>query len=302
MLGEVSYKHFVECARQLPGFVVGQKEDVPYDITELANNYCRAYDANDKQKMSQYISALMVRYWHMVVMTYNTSLSTRLEFDDIVSWMYEAFEKAFKYRSWLDPEKAVSKDPKGAEKCINQCITSVRQYWYANFNKDKRKINYLTFSLDDPNLVNKSETTGTLMDIEPDVSANESTLDEHELINAVIRHGSLFQAIILDGIIFQDSFNEYSTTEKLGVDEEGNEIEHTSNYSEFSLDKLFRHLKKLDNDFVEYFSNTYDVDKEVLMTEVSILNKLKRAVLKDTLVLALSELKSSSDLRKYLCK
>ena len=302
MLGEVSYKHFVDCARQLPGFVVGQKEDVPYDITELANNYCKACDNNDTQKMSQYISALMVRYWHMVVMTYNTSLSTRLEFDDIVSWMYEAFEKAFKYRSWLDETKAVSKDPKGAEKCINQCITSVRQYWYANFNKDKRKVNFLTYSLDDPNLINKADEDATLMDIEPDVSANENTIDEHELVNAVIRHGSLLQAIIIDGIIFQDSFNEYSITEKLGVDEEGNEIEHTSNYSEFSLDKLFKHLKKLDENFIDYFSSTYNIDRDYLVLEVSRINKLKRSVLKDTLIASLSELKNNDDLRRYLCK
>ena len=301
MLGEVSYKHFVDCAKQLPGFIVGQKEDVPYDITELANNYCKAYDANDKQKMSQYISALMVRYWHMVVMTYNTSLSTRLEFDDIVSWMYEAFEKAFKYRSWLDNTKAVSKDPKGAEKCINQCITSVRQYWYANFNKDKRKVNYLTVSLDDPVLLNGSDPNGTLLDVEPDISADDDKMDEHDLVNAIIRHGSLLQAIIVDGILFQDSFNDYSTTEKVGVDEEGNDIEHTSNYSEFSLDKLFKHLKRLDSNFINYFSDTYNIDRDVLTTEVSRINKMKRAALKDTLIIALSELKNNEDLRRYLC-
>ena len=39
VINDIYNKYKNKCLT-IPGFVVGQKEDVPYDITELANKYC----------------------------------------------------------------------------------------------------------------------------------------------------------------------------------------------------------------------------------------------------------------------
>jgi hypothetical protein len=256
-----SYIRFVNVARELPGFVVGQKEDVPYDITDLMNKYCQAKDTNNRYDINRYLSALMVRYWHVAILLYKQSVSTRLDFDDIVVWMYDAFEKAAHYRSWMDVNKDVSKNPKGAEKCINQCITSVRQYWYKHFNQDKRKINYITSSLDD--LIQNSDSDDvqtTILDTVADVSESKIFSSGRELVQKYIDSGDLFTALVLDTILYQDCFVDSTEVTILGVDDDGNNIESTHYKSEFSHIKLKKHLKNLNTAFVNYFSSTYDLD------------------------------------------
>ena len=302
MINNEMYNQFVNCAKGIPGFIVGQKEDVPYDITELANGYCQAIDNQDVTKMSQYISALMVRYWHMVVMTYNTSTSTRLDFEDIVMWIYDAFDKACKYRSWLDKSKAVSRDPKGAEKCINQCITSVRQYWYTHFNKDKRKINFMTYSLSEivPGDINEEMQTTVLDTIE---DKSESTGNSSRfLVQNLIDEGSLYEAIVLDGILYQDSFVDDSTLEIVGQDDEGNNIEHMHCTSNFSMRKLCAHLRQLNQNFRNYFLESYiDVDESALDVAINAFTSSGTKKVNNVVNKCLMKLKDNEDIKNYLC-
>lgn len=300
-----SYKQFVNCAKGLPGFIVGQKEDVPYDITDLANGYIKAKKEGNQILMSQYISALMVRYWHVVVLTYNQSLSTRLDFEDIVMWIYEGFEKAFTYCSWLDPTKAVSRDPKGAEKCINRCITTVRQYWYSHFNKDKRKINFITSSLNDivsGNISQENETT--VLDTVADPSAGylETTDSGLILVKKYLEKGDYIGAIVLDGIVYQDCFVDNSKLEVVGTDEEGNDIEHLNYDVKFSLIKLIKHLKSIGDDkFISYFSSNYEVDRVKVADVCQKIASKCNATLVIYVKKTLSELKDDKEVMDILC-
>ena len=132
------YNNFVERASCIKGFIVGQKEDVPYDITDLANNYCDAQDRGDEILRDAYISALMIRYWHMISIMYKKTEQFDIDAGTCLEWLYDSFAKAFKYKSWRDPNKAISKDKKGAEKCFNQCITSTVANKIKYFNQEKR--------------------------------------------------------------------------------------------------------------------------------------------------------------------
>lgn len=296
------YKNFVQCARGLGSFIVGQKEDVPYDITELMNGYCEAKDAEDQTKMNQYISALFVRYWHMVVYLYNTSTSTRLEFEDIVSWMYDSFEKAAKYRSWLDPNKAVSKDPKGAEKCINQCITSTRQFWYKHFNQDKRKINFITSSLDDsiPNRGSDDVPT-TVLDTIADDESNELIKVGHDIIQKYIYENKIYEALVLDGILYQDCFVDSTSTEVTGVDENGKNVEVTKYSSQFSSIKLNKHLKSIDNKFIKYFTKEYDIEESALQETIDYMHSYSRQTAVKKLEKALETFRKDKEILNWLC-
>ena len=118
------YDGFVARASNIPNFQVGQKADVDYDITELANNFVSAQNCGNEFLCDVYCSALMVRYWHMIAKIHKMLKPFGISVEEVVNILYESLNKAFKYQSWLNAEKYISKSAKGAEKVINQCITS----------------------------------------------------------------------------------------------------------------------------------------------------------------------------------
>lgn len=299
------YESFENCARTIPGFIVGQKEDVPYDITELANAYCKAVDNNDEIKKNQYISALMVRYWHMVSVIYEQSKSTRLEVADIVSWLYEAFEKAFTYRSWQDRTKSISRDPKGAEKVINRCIYSVRNYWYQVFNKDKRKINFMTYSLNDNPSKDFHPSSGVssekdYFDILP--SYDEFVSCGRDIVQKYINDNRMLEAFVVDAIMYQDCFTSDTFEENTGnVDEEGNPIiiEHTE-YT-FCSQMVSKIIKGINASYIHYFASTYDVDEDELIKAVAELKSYNKAKFGNKLKKAKEYIKNDKEVLDWLC-
>lgn len=247
-----SYIEFAKKALTIPGFKLGSKEDVPYDITDLANAYVEADKAGDKTKQEQYISALMIRYWYLISTLYEKSKTLKIDVEDIVDWIYDSFMKAFKYCSWLDKNKKVSKDPKGAEKCFNQCITSTRQWWFKHYNQDKRKINQELYSLDAP--VYSDEDT-FLMEIDTQESYdNFNDYEYNDIILKLVNTGNVLDAFIVDGILNQDTLGSNNN---------------------FSKSKLIKHIKSLSPEFIDYFINEYKVSRDIVEAEVNKLNSYK---------------------------
>ena len=290
------YASFCRCAKGIPGFKVGQKEDVPYDITDLANGYVEAYDKGDQEGMNQYISALMVRYWHMVPYLYSQSKSSKLDMEDMVMWIWEGFNKAFKYRSWLDSDKAVSKDPKGAEKCFNQCITSVRQYWYRHFNTNAARINYVATSLDA-----MYEKMGDALDDGVPSEEMYNNCDTcKEIISALIKEGKLFDAIVIDKICFDESVKEIKNKKQISyIENEEEVIEEVNTYS-YTLDtkKLIASLKSINDEYIVSFSRLYNINPDdVILT----LKKNTRKNITNNINNVLTNLRNNKKVLSLLC-
>lgn len=292
------YNSYVKCARGIPGFIVGQKEDVPYDITELANGYCKAIDERNELKKSQYISALMVRYWHMVVYAWKKSEGLRVDIEDIAMWIYDAIAKAAEYRSWQDVTKYISQDPKGAEKVINQCITSVCINNRKLLKRNERKINHLTYSLNAllPGSDTKSpSTTLTYLDVisgEPDAY---STCDG--IVQRYIDKGKVISAIILDNIMYFDSvIDTYYTTPGLKTNSEGVLVPVKEHHTEkkFSQSKLIETLKSMNKDkYTEYFKDVYMVDDTELSGAIDTILSMKKTALRARIHGLLTRMKRS---------
>lgn len=299
------YESFESCAKTIPGFIVGQKEDVPYDITELANAYCKAVDANDEIKKNQYISALMIRYWHMVSVIYEQSKSTRLVVADIVSWLYEAFDKAFTYRSWQDKTKAVSRDPKGAEKVINRCIYSVRNYWYQIFNKDKRKINFMTYSLNDNPERDFHTSSGVsnekdYFDIIP--SYDEFVSCGRDIVQKYINEDRILEAFIVDAIMYQDCFISNTYDVDTGKEDElGNPIIIERTDYKFSSPMVSKVIKGINASYIQYFASTYEVDEDKVIQTVAELKSYNKAKFGNKLRKAKDYIKEDKEVLDWLC-
>lgn len=188
------YDGFVARASNISNFIVGQKQDVPYDITELANGYINSEAVNDNFMCDVYFSALMVRYWHMIAKIYDMLKQYKVEVEQVVTILYESIAKAFKYRSWLKSDKYISKSDRGAEKVINQCITSTVSNYIKALNVNKVKMISEASSLDDP-------------DNELYVSSNDSynaLSGCAMLIDKLVDKREYLQALIIDAISYQD--------------------------------------------------------------------------------------------------
>ena len=274
-----TYKNsFIECAS-------GLKNYDKLNETELVNGYCDAYDAHDDILSNQYYAALMVKYWYKIYKYKETCKSTRLEDEDFICWLEEALNIALRYRDWKDPTKSIYGDPKAVDKIINRCCFSIRGYYYQEFNKDKRKINYLTDSIE-----------GQLEDFGDSAEANFGVEEEksswaRDLVSNLIKKGKVEEAIIIDNICYQDSFKEDSKSyyvEELDDSIEANEeneydndyiepervkVKYTSTSFNFSKRKLKKQLSEMVDpknnsqlkNYYDYFMRTYkDVSSEDL--------------------------------------
>lgn len=192
------YKVFVNDAMKLPNFKVGTKEDFD-DITSLSNGYCNAQDEKNTELMTSYLSALFVRYWYMVPYLYERCSTLKIEMEDCVYMLLEAFTKAFKNRAWLNDSNTVGKDSHGAQKVIEKCIESVRATYFTLSNYDKRKVNYLAYSIEESAEI-FGDGAEALM-YEEDVKSN---VDIELLIMSKLRNHNILSAMIIDCICFQD--------------------------------------------------------------------------------------------------
>ena len=223
------YRELVARASNISNFQVGQIRDVKYDITELANNCVHAIDSNDSYWSDVYFSALMVRYWHMIAKIYDMVKQYGVSVEEVVTVLYESLNKAMKYRSWLDDSKYISKESKGAEKVINQCITSTVSNFIKSYN-----IKTLDMYVENTN-----------DDFENSVTYNDSYYDSFgcsELVQKLLNKNEYMTAMIIDLIAYKDLTSKRS---------------------------LITFLNRLDNSYIRSFINKYKItDENIFLNKV----------------------------------
>ena len=248
------YQIFKKKACQIPNFIEGKKEDVKYDIHLLANAYVQAIDEHDEVKEDMYFSALMIRYWHMIL--YFKNKSPNVEMEEIVSWVSDGIQKAAKYRGWLTDPKLIG-NIRSAEKCINQTITSKRAQFYNLSNATKRKQDFL----DDYKIFLDS-----LEDREAEsyLGVDDSFYPvDVNIVQSFLKDNKYLEGVVVDLIMNGDSVSKRFSVKKL--------ISELTSLSDDSL-------KDLNNRYFKYFKDKYDVRdiskvKEVLKTKASKLSR-----------------------------
>lgn len=297
---------FAENAAQLGNYQAMTK-------TQLANGYCEADEKQDEGKRSAYWSALMLRYWFKIFEWAKNSSSCRLPLEEFVHWLNDSLMDAFYYRSWWYEYEAVVKngkfvewkldengnkipnehywkvDPDAPDKSINYFIGARRGKEYQALNKQKRKGNVLTTSLDA-----SVEENGDYALYES--GAYEQPLVNNmwivSLVNKFIDKGRLVEALVIDGIVNHDAFKQTKSshieiereevidevTGEQKLDENGNPMfvetqEKVYDYSSsFDKRRLVKHLNSINQQFMQtYFIKEYGITET---TSESILNKL----------------------------
>lgn len=197
-----------------------------------------------------YISALLYRYWGLIAKFY--SMSTNLATpEDCYSWLIDSIMYALNHRQWENPESAIYNDPKGPDKVINRCMKSSRLIFYQFQNRKKRKKEYQYVSIESL----KEELNSDCIDIEDESSRfDDSSFDIPFLIEQTFRKKEYFLAFLLDCICIEDVFD------------------FTEGYTQFNLKRLSKYFRKIDIDYVKYFSKKYNIEYD-LVYQAAILAK-----------------------------
>lgn len=261
-----SRRMFEIAANRIDGWQTMNKNDI-------ANKYIE-YE-KDETLREAYFAALMLRYWYNIFKYHKTSKSSRLSIEDYVDWLAESIMRAFKYRAWTKEDNKLYGDPNGPDKVINRCIWSTRNKYYQYYNMDKRKANYISTSLDSA----YEETKFEIPDIPDEEYMQEST---HNLIQSFIDSYRIDIALILDCLVSFD-----------------NELEVDGQLT-FSLVKLVKNLKDLDDEYVNYFVSEYNISRDLFESTLSKLKRTNSAELPTIVKKILGELRRTQGVREAL--
>lgn len=244
--------------------------------TDLANGYCDADDNHDEAKKNQYLAALMLRYWYKIFEWYKNSKSTRLEIEDYVSWLSESFDIAFKYRRWRDPKDKLYNDPNGPDKVFNRCFYSTRNRWYDYFNKDKRRMNYYAYSLEESIDIHGDAADGLL--VEDDENHNYNINIDYIIQHFLDKNRSI-EAVIIDNICYWNPFRK------------------SNNQLKFDEKKLVKNIKNLDIEkYLDYLSSKYIFDVAQVKQDLVNIKEYSPTKIKNIILKKLESLKNNKGL------
>lgn len=304
--------------------------------TELANGYCDAdenalkakadgdFDQAEEYEMlrSAYYSALMLRYWYKIFEWQKNSYTLNLDPTDFVDWLSDSLYVAFYYRMWRYEYQAIVKegkfieykldkngnkipnsyyyitDPNAPDKIINRCCGSMRGRVFQFHNKDKRKIDTQTYSLD------------SMIDEEGDYAINYSgaytednrpyTHGAYSLVQMLLDRGETLEALIVDSIAYQDTFKKQKTTiiNKEINNETGEEIKikDVAVYNMFDPRKLVKHLNTVGEEFIYLFCQNYQITNTIGNTLLANLKSLSNVKLYKIIEKTLSEIKQTPEM------
>ena len=235
-----------------------------YDITELADNYCKALDEQDDYNINLYLSTLILRFWYVIDKMYQKCKNHGIEREECFYRLYECINAACHYRAWQNPEKHTN-----AQACINQVIASrgvPALIYEANLQKNFRA----TVSLDEELDSESNTTRADLIEDENKISGyDEPPYQVLELMDK----GNLIEAIVADNIAYKDVFKHEEKTIK-EVKEDGTIYKYKQHTQSFWPFKVVQELNLLDDKYAEYFINKYCINSEKFMAAF---NQLKKA-------------------------
>lgn len=297
---------------------------------ELGNGYCDwdelsyfSKDENERTKAeimkSRYWAAILLRYWYKIPKWILESKSLRLPATTFFDWLHDSLHDAFYYRSWRLKRRARPNDPDSEwidnpqynnmdsnvfDRSVNFFCGARRGKEYQAANKDRRKANVITTSIDKT----VEEDGDSILDRNEGLATKGSGYNGIKaLVNLFLDNNKFLEALIIDNMAYGDSYKttkskkSYKTTE-YNLETEQNEeveIEYNSYSYDFNERKLVKSLTEIDdNYFTEYFNKKYQVDdyKPILDSVKGVSNnKLYKEVEK-----TICTIRSNPELVEYL--
>lgn len=291
-------KSYLQLAKNIPGWDTMNKND-------LINAYIDNKD--DPILRDIYFSAVILRYWNNVYKYYTLS-GKLIELEECAAMLAEGVKYIIDtpsiYNKWRkDKTSKYYNDKNAPDKFMNMGLYSTRQYFYQYSNTDKRKGFFSGTSLEGQ-LENCGDGAEFLESGECDAVEYAKSTELNDFIKKFFIADKPIQALILDGICYQDSFKEIKTkVSNTYTDDEGREfVDRGFSYKyEFNERKLVDQLCILDGTFSKYFIDKYDISDSDFTNALTELKKMNRADLHWAIKKALLEFKKNKELLSILC-
>lgn len=289
---------------------------------DLANGYCDADESGDESLRSQYWAALVLRYWFKIFPWMRDSTSTKLEPEEFAHWLEHALYVAFYYRSWRWEYEAVVKegrfiewkldengqkiknehywkvDPYAADRSINYFCSAQRGLEYQKLNCDKYKASVFTDSFD-----SMVEAVGDAAYDSMSGAVEEEQADYvRDLIRKLLSKNEGMEALILDGIAYQNAFKETKVKLEIEPDPELNieYAKYTSKY-DFSKRMLVKHLRTIDSEFMDsYFSPIYGLDEDASAALLTMVQEASNVQLYRYIDYTLKDMRNQKSLLQHI--
>lgn len=287
--------------------------------TELWNNYCDADEKDDAELAECYYCALLLRYFYKIWEWKKTSVSLNLPSIEFVHWLEDCVNDTLYYRSWRKlrhdhkAEKEVGgkvwiqnpqyvDDPNAADKSFNYFCAAKRGKEYQYHNKDVRKGNVQTYSLD------------SMIDDEGDYAIQFSgcVVNDYKeyndpaylLVSEFNNRQEFLEALVLEGMMNGDSFKteKYNKISHIWDQDKEEYVEKECSYIRQIFDerKLVKYLSHLDEDYIYRFCCKYDVDSNLSQLIYKRLKNMPNSKLYTLIKKVTVEVKTDSYLRSFL--
>lgn len=252
------------------------------DWKSIDKNAICFYYVDNKDTMSEtikdaYLSAIIYKFWYLLKFTYHKQdnsievISIEDCYDCLIASIMYVLDKAV----WKNEKSSLYGDKKAPEKAISIRMKSISgNMKYLSLFTDKKKINHLSYSLDE--LVDNS-SDGFYM----------KSFDEYDFFDDFVykyiidnfTSGDYFKAIIFDIMCFEGCFD--STTNK------------------FDCTKILRFINSIDDNYISYFCGRYDINIIKLQFALSLFNGLKLTDIESIVDRIKNDIKRNKKYRSY---
>ena len=199
---------------------------------ELAEGYAAGGPLSEA-----YLAALVLRYWNIPVKLANKDRGL-YDPKEAYDWYINSLLYILRDKPWQDKNSSIYKDPKAIEKMLNTCVKCDRANWFQASNRQKRKINHGTSSLEGLS----DEYSDSFLPTELTLAAPEMPLYEDLVLHYYSKQQYLM-ALMIDVIVHDAKLENVNNDRSLIV-------------------AIKKSIRSLPPDYSKIFAKTYGLDKD----------------------------------------
>lgn len=266
-------KSYEECANIIPDWK-------KLSTIQLCSKYIESKDSNSTL-VESYLSAIILKSWNIIPRIYYAQKIKIASEEDVYNWFIEGVLAAIDTHCWTDPDNALYGDSRGPEKAISVCIYSAKLNFFEALNYDKRKISKFSYSLEE---LEENSSDGYYFPYFDKTPFMEMYM--YKKVRQLFEEYDYFTAFLLDAIVNVDVFSK--------------NIDGSKNVYQLSDRKLIKHLRNIDDRYVEIFCNTYNLDLNEVKQGAEFISNLDSGRMHKNIINILFVLKHDKDLINYL--